>query len=150
MPTAPNYFVWEWLDDAGQIRFIGRGRKENEEHPAAIMFDKRQTLNSPIGHWLCTLAKEPQRSDQVIATPMYESNAEALYTHRFRYHKKNNADLLTTRLFGTRAGGGMPRQVISPDGVPYDSVTQAAAMEGVHACTITRLCAKDGTGWDYI
>lgn len=149
MPTPPRWFVWEWLDEENQVRFLGKGNLQNEENPADVLWDKRREMNSPLGHWLCGMTKQPKRSDQVITQAMYESNAEALYTQRLRQHKKANVDLLSTRPFGTWAGGGGRRAIISPEGDVYESVRQAAQETGVAGATITRYCQKADSGWVY-
>jgi hypothetical protein len=150
MPARPNQYVWEWLDEKGNPVYLGNMPAKNGEHPADILWDRRRTLNSPLGKWLQSLPEQPPRSQELVSVIMYRSEANALAAMERKRLKKLNVQLLSNRPFGTKIGGGYARAVISPQGDLYESVRAAAAEEGVDAATITRRCKDPANLWSYI
>lgn len=120
-------------------------------HPAKDLWARRTGADSDLNRWLCKFDKEPDRSDQRgLLGQFYRHEAQSLAATLRDKFKREGHTLLDPRPWGTRAGGGAPRMVMSPDFTIFGSVRQAAVDEGVHPSTITRLCQEDGTDWDYL
>lgn len=148
MPSRKKFVVWEWRDRTGP-RFVGWGRK-GRNHPAKDLWARRRGQRSDLNNWFLSFDSEPERKDHTAAVPLYRHEASHLSTYLREKYRREGYTLLDPRPWGTKSGGGMARTVMSPDWTIYGSVRQAAVDNGVHPCTITRLCQRQGSGWDYL
>lgn len=150
MAANPHYFVWEWLDQQGQPRYVGCAPSRNGEHPADILWDNRANLNSELGRWLQMLPKQPLRNVELPSIGMYYKQAAAISTAERARLRTINVDLLSARPFGTKAGGGRAKAVIDELGDVHESVRAAAADRGIDAATVTRYCSNPKSEWRYV
>jgi hypothetical protein len=110
----------------------------------------RRGQNSDLNQWLREFDSEPERKDENPIIRFYRHEASTVAQGLRDKYKQAGHNLLDPRPWGTKEGGGSARMVMSPDMTVYQSVRQAAVDEGVNPCTITRLCNRDGSGWDYL
>lgn len=147
--TKQRFVVWTWTDADGTPRFVGWGRA-SRQHPAKQLWAKREGADSDLNFWLRTFTEEPRRIENAGIVRYYKHEAAAIAEGLRNRYKNDGNELLDTRPWGTRIGGGLARMVMAPDFAIYDSVRQAAVDEGVNPCTITRWCQSDKSGWDYL
>lgn len=152
---APEFAVWEWLDEDGLPVYVGIGRVIHGEHPAAILWDKvawsqRGKVDSPLNRWLLTHKKEPKRGKELPTPFMYQADAQTLAHNRREFLKARGFTLLLARPYGTHKGGGAARAVISPCGDVYVSVRAAARELNLNHCAVVRWCNDSENGWTYL
>jgi hypothetical protein len=148
MSQNKKFVVWEWWDGDTPV-FVGWGRI-GRNHPAKDLWARRQGAKSDLNAWLLKHESEPKRVDRAGIVNYYRHEASSIAMALREKYKAEGFRLLDSRPWGTREGGGAARMVMSPDMAIYHSVRQAAVDMGVNACTITRWCQTEGTGWDYL
>lgn len=149
----PNYYVWEWLDDEGNIVYIGNSpRSDGGELPWTVLWTSRFIIDSDLNRWLRSLEKQPARGTFLPAQPMTKREAYTLAgKRRHQLRLSNNPALLSARRDGTTDGGGTRRAVVSPLGDLYVSVREAARDQGLpNSSQITRLCQDPNSAWRYL
>lgn len=146
----PTYYVWLWLDDEGQPRYLGTGSRDDELLPWTEVWNKRYEADSDLNIWLRRCPKAPTKSSDITARPMTKREAYALSSTLRQDLLKQNVLLLSCRPYNTTTGGGSKRPVVSPNDDMYVSVREASRMENIPAGQITRLCQDRKSGWRYL
>jgi hypothetical protein len=143
-----RYHVWIWKDPAAGPVFVGWGR-EHLIHPALRIFRHAGEFNSELTDWLQEFVMEPEREDVASAAKLTKREARALAEATRERLRARGIPLLNQKP-RDRLGGGGPRMVVGPDLEIYTSVRAASISEEVSPSTITRRCATEGNGWDYL
>lgn len=147
--SKPTFCVWTWLDDDGNPVFVGWG-KHVLTHPAKHVWASRNAYESELNDWLRTRAVEPDRVYGEGAARFSRNEASHQANFIRQTLKKKGFKLLSSRPIGTRSGGGSARGVLSPDLEIYESVRQAATVNGVHPSSVTRWCKDEDNDWNYL
>lgn len=140
---------WLWLDTDGEPRFVGWGWYD-QRHPAKRVWALRNAYECELNDWLRTLTREPDRDESFVEILLSRNEASAIANLKAKELKEAGHDILDSRPYGTKKGGGRNRYVIGPDFVVYKSVRKAAEKVGVNASTITRWCQTPGSDWDFL
>lgn len=143
-----KYVVWSWHDADGP-KYVGWGERVYQ-HPAKRIWARRNHFASDLNVWLRQHDREPRRVDYTSIVGFYRDEASLVASSHRDIFRRKGYQLLDSRPWGTKEGGGAARAVMGPDLEIYDSVRQAGMAEGVNPCTITRWCQTEGSGWDYL
>ena len=150
MPITRNYKVWTWFFADERPAYVGWGWQPTG-HPAETLWQNRYLFDSDLNLWLRKQIVEPKRVDHA-RWMKYASNDAIAHAASLRdKYASEGHRMLNPRPHGTKAGGGGPRQVLSPDMAIHKSVRAAATEFGVNPCSITRWCQDDkNTEWNYL